>query len=602
VIETGLHRELHADAPLATQIVRFVARRHESVVLADATSDQRFTTDPHVVAHRPKSVLAMALLHRGQLSAVVYLENNMGTKVFNPARVERIGFIAAHAAAALENAKLYGEVRLANENLEQKVLQRTTELRERNRDMRLVLDNVNQGLLTVDAHGRLAGERSSVVNEWLRSYEGNPLFAALCSELDPAFARAFEVGFQALIEDVMPLELCLDQLPRRMKSRQRELGLTYSPILSGSRVDGLLIIINDLTEELRRAREEAEQQDQLAVFQHLVNDRRGLGMFFSEAKQLIAALQAAQIDLATRKRMLHTLKGNAGQLGLQLFARQCHELEEALFEQRDTLAAWTALQSRWHQLAQLMNAVLGERGEDVLEISQSAVREVAHRLRQGEPAAAIAAELDAWRTEPVARPLARLAEHGQALASRLGRSRLTMEIESSGLHVGLDEASPLWAALVHLVRNAIDHGIEPSSERQRQGKSAGGLLRFTATLRGSQFVLAVQDDGRGIAWHKVEQLAEQRGLAHESRADLIDALLADEFSTRSDATDTSGRGVGMAAVHRAVRALGGQLDVESEPGRGCCWRLTIPASAIRASRQHEAPSGSHQIDSRSVAV
>jgi chemotaxis protein histidine kinase CheA len=88
-----------------------------------------------------------------------------------------------------------------------------------------------------------------------------------------------------------------------------------------------------------------------------------------------------------------------------------------------------------------------------------------------------------------------------------------------------------------------------------------------------------------------------RGLPSSSLADLVNALLAPDISTRSEVTDTSGRGVGMSAVDRDVRALGGSLSVESEPGHGCCWIIDVPGARIGAfGLGHESGSKARQSD------
>src|SRR5262249_3550758 len=138
-----------------------------------------------------------------------------------------------------------------------------------------------------------------------------------------------------------------------------------------------------------------------------------------------------------------------------------------------------------------------------------------------------------------------------------------------------------WASLVHVVRNAVDHGIETKDERLGQGKSPEGHLVLRALHTSRELRVEIEDDGRGIDWVKVAELASRRGLLHETRADLIGAILADGFSTKSEVTATSGRGVGMSAIHQQVMDLGGTLSVRSEPEHGTCWLFQLPLSSVR---------------------
>jgi two-component system chemotaxis sensor kinase CheA len=144
------------------------------------------------------------------------------------------------------------------------------------------------------------------------------------------------------------------------------------------------------------------------------------------------------------------------------------------------------------------------------------------------------------------------------------------------VHLDPDRFAPLWSALVHVVRNAVDHGLEHPEDRESAGKTPHGRLRLAAQIRGSDVVIEIEDDGRGVDWSTIERIAAERGLPYATRADLVDAMLRPDFSTRSEVTTSSGRGVGMAEVAERVRAFGGTLLVESELNVGTKWRVIVP--------------------------
>lgn len=136
--------------------------------------------------------------------------------------------------------------------------------------------------------------------------------------------------------------------------------------------------------------------------------------------------------------------------------------------------------------------------------------------------------------------------------------------------------------LTHLIRNAIDHGIEASTDRIAAGKPAQGLLALRAYHAGGQVVVEVTDDGKGIDPDKVAAKAVQSGVRTASQvaamapADLLQLLFLPGFSTAEQVTNVSGRGVGMDVVRTKIEAIGGAVDVESTMGRGTTWRLRIP--------------------------
>jgi two-component system chemotaxis sensor kinase CheA len=444
---------------------------------------------------------------------------------------------------------------------------------ERNRDMRLVLDNVEQGLLTIDLAGRLAQERSAAVDRWFGAYAGQPSFVEHLGAVDGAFAEAFEVGYSALLEGVLPRDLCLQQLPSRLRAGPRELECTYAPILDRAELGGLLIVVDDVTERLRGAREGAEQRDLLALFQWSMRDRGGCQGMVDEATHLLDQLAGGGLDTSTQKRLLHTLKGNAGVAGMVLFASLCHAAEEELIEQGALPEATLSdLRGRWR----VATEALGASGRSAVDISSGDVDALSRRIREGASPAELLDRLASWQNEPVERPLVRLAQHARALAKRIGKGDITVDVEAVALRLDPRRWSALWAVLVHVVQNAVDHGLESPPEREAAGKLGPARLALTATASPAELVLEVRDDGRGIDWAAVGRLAAARGLPGDGEHELLRALLSPDFSTREQATETSGRGVGLSAVDERVREMGGAIAIESRAGEGTCWRFSFP--------------------------
>jgi predicted ATPase/serine phosphatase RsbU (regulator of sigma subunit) len=135
-IQLGVRQPVEQSTDLAASVVQYVARSKETVVLANATAEPRFARDRYIASRQPRSLLCLAMMHQGRLVGVLYLENNAVTNAFNPERVEILQLVAAQAAVAVENAKLYGELRSAtdqlrrtNDTLEAQVAERTDELR-----------------------------------------------------------------------------------------------------------------------------------------------------------------------------------------------------------------------------------------------------------------------------------------------------------------------------------------------------------------------------------------------------------------------------------------------------------------------------------------
>lgn len=178
------------------------------------------------------------------------------------------------------------------------------------------------------------------------------------------------------------------------------------------------------------------------------------------------------------------------------------------------------------------------------------------------------------RFPPAIRNVAR--EHGK---------RVRVVVEGAGVTVDQQVLELVDDALVHLVRNCVDHGIEPPGQRKAVGKSEVGTITLAARQLGSRVEIVVRDDGRGISADVIRRVAVERGVVTKDEAgDLGDdaalrLLFRPGFSTRDAASHTSGRGVGLDVVAHQVQTLGGTVELTTEVGSGTIFTLLLPVSA-----------------------
>jgi len=157
-----------------------------------------------------------------------------------------------------------------------------------------------------------------------------------------------------------------------------------------------------------------------------------------------------------------------------------------------------------------------------------------------------------------------------------------VRLEVSGADTELDKliVEELVDPLMHIVRNSIDHGIEPVEERMAAGKDVQGCIKINAFQRGNHVVISVSDDGKGIDRAALFAKAESLGLISEdaelSDREVLNLIFSPGLSTQSQVSETSGRGVGMDVVRENVMALGGAVEVESIAGRGTTISMTLP--------------------------
>jgi len=160
--------------------------------------------------------------------------------------------------------------------------------------------------------------------------------------------------------------------------------------------------------------------------------------------------------------------------------------------------------------------------------------------------------------------------------------QVTLEIDGGDVEIDREMLEMIRDPLTHIVRNAIDHGIESPAERRGAGKKEAGCLRVCARQAGNQILLEISDDGRGIDGDKLVSRAVAAGIVTAERAERLTApqktalVFEPGLSTAAAVTDLSGRGVGMDVVRANVERIGGLVDVESRTGQGVCLTLRVP--------------------------
>jgi signal transduction histidine kinase len=458
---------------------------------------------------------------------------------------------------------------------------REERINARNRDMRLVLDNVGQGFITLDVEGTMSDEHSKIVDEWFGAPTGAMPFWDYISRVDPAKGQWFQLGWQSVHENVLPLALSLDQLPRVVQKGNQTFELAYRPILRGELLDKTIVVITDITERVERERAEQAQREMMSIFHHILSDRLALEEFFTEATSLVDAIVSSNgADHGLMARNVHTLKGNCALFGLESVSRFCHDLEDRMKESPEPIGykEKEALRALWNKALEVRSMLA--KNEGFVELDRDEYEGFQEDLKRRVDHAALAQTVASWRFEPASKRIALLGDQVQRLASRLGRTKVTVVSEVTTLRLPPRRWGPFWSAFAHVIRNAVDHGIETPEERARAGKPEQAKVTLGVAREGQHAVVTIRDDGRGIDWDKIAAKAMERDLPHETKADLEEALFTDGVTSRDDVTDTSGRGVGLGAVRALVRQLGGRIEIESKRGVGTTFRFIMPQSML----------------------
>jgi len=458
--------------------------------------------------------------------------------------------------------------------LERIVRSRTAALDARNGDLRRVLDNVGQGFVLLGRDAVVPAERAAVFDAWFGPcVEGETLHDCLARRA-PESAGWFRFGWEEVFDGALPMDVSLAQLPRRVVAGERALDVEYRLVDEGA-APKVLLVITDVTERLAQEENERAQREVVVAFSRAVGDRAGFVAFLEETERLLDEVDDADLDDASRKRALHTVKGNAAVFGLLRFAEACHALEDQAAEVGALNAAdVAALRDVWRGFLSRVTEALGPSTQGQVSLDRDELERLRAALRDRRVGPEeLLHQVNRWLLDPVRPRLEQLAQQAERLAASLGYAHLDVRVEDGDARVQGARWRPLWAAMIHLVRNAVDHGVDTPEERAAAGKAPRATIVLRAEESAGAMVIEVRDDGRGIDRTTLEARARQRGL--ELGAE--DAVFVDGLSTRDVVSENSGRGVGMSAVRAVCASLGGTVRVTSAAGEGTTVRIVSPS-------------------------
>jgi two-component system chemotaxis sensor kinase CheA len=462
-------------------------------------------------------------------------------------------------------------------HLEGLVSVRTRELAARNAAMRLVLDNVEQGLATVDRDGTLHEEASDAFrNRFGSTAKPRPFYEAL-SPQDERLALYLKLGWEQVADGFLPYDVSVEQLPKRFDLDGRHFTLSVKPILEGEELSGALLVVTDVTEELEARREQARQREEIEIFRRIARDKASFMAFLEETGGLVDRLQATGLGAHEQLSLVHTIKGNAAQYDVRSVSDVAHDLESTIADGHTSVGAdeLKGLLAAWKALVEQTTALLGA-SESSIELSRKELERILDRVSSGATATQVVTRLRMLFDEPVGVRLARLGEHAERLAARLGKPAPSITIQADDLRLPRGPYAGFWSALVHVVRNAVDHGIEDPAVRTAQGKPEHGTLTFHARLEDRTVVIEIVDDGAGVDWDTLAAKARAAGLPSTRREDVERAMFTAGVTSQRAVTDVSGRGVGLAAVWEATAKAGGTVRVSSTRGKETRFVFRLP--------------------------
>ena len=314
------------------------------------------------------------------------------------------------------------------------------------------------------------------------------------------------------------------------------------------------------------------------LLDELVNLAGETSIFRGRIEQQVSDAQTALNEMETTiERMRDQLRRLDTETQGRILSRQQVDAERLGYEEFDPLEM-----DRHSQLQQLSRALF-ESASDLLDLKETLERRNhdAENLlqQQGRINTELQEGLMRTRMVPFERMLPRLKRIVRQVAEELNKD-VAFIIGNAEGEMDRNVLERMAAPLEHMLRNAVDHGLESAEVRLAAGKPAQGTITLDLTREGGDIVFDIRDDGAGVPLEAVRRKAIKRGLlapdAELSDRDVLQFILQPGFSTAEKITQISGRGVGMDVVHEEVRQLGGTMSIDSVPGQGVHFRIRLP--------------------------
>ncbi len=587
-------------------VEQIIARKHPLLL-------NQVEPPPLIPGTQPDRLVLAPLLDQGEVTGVLLAMGGPAKVAFNDRDALFLETLARMAMMASKNSHMLQVIQIQVQTLEDRVLEKTQAIRN-------LLNYTGQGILAFGDDYRIHNDYSAPCLEFF----GEPIAGKNALELlfpgDSPDAQKSRAATQELMDLLLSgtgtLDLFEDFLPQEIELKARILSVGYRLIPSvGHEGPRLMVLLDDVTRERQLTREVEDEKERHELILRVALDREGFLQFLRDAERLFQQLEEdlqvplEQLDLNAVMRHFHTLKGGGASYGLKLLAEHAHSLEESLEPVRrqteelsvervqELIGALPILRDKLNEQLKVLKGTALERdltrNERSFQLSESRLHQLKHDFRtllqehnsSTELQNTVEATLTQLERQPLGPVLYKYATQARGLAERLGK-QVQVHVSGEAVEVRHTPLESLFSALVHLVRNAVDHGLESPEDRVAQGKPPEGHLWIEATLTGTCLELRIREDGRGVDVSQVKNRALEKGLASEeeveqwSDAQALDCLFQPGFTTKAAVTATSGRGVGLDAVRDEVLRLQGKIDLQSTFGAGTEFRLQLPNEQI----------------------
>lgn len=509
---------------------------------------------------------------------------------------------------ASENAKMYNEIKEMNEELEDKVEQRTVQLSNSRKALKSLLDNAGQGFLTFGKDYRV-GEVFSIqctdlFKKDIKDKKIQDLLFKNNSEDELIFKSIIEEIFNT--DDSYKIKVLMELLPEEIEINNRNLFLEYKIITEDEAYEDkmIMIVLTDISEK-RQLENKIEREKE--VLEMIVNSI----IYYEDLRELINSydrfynsylenilnsdLQAEAISYEILTK-IHTFRGNFAQINMLKTANKLCIIEDNLSNlmrnhnelNRDDIRAIVDKDMICDAIKEDFETITAILGKDYFNdekviVLKTKLREIEQAIKEnfGEEAEEVISRIERLTYIPLKRLLFPYGKYIERIAGNLQKQIYPFEIHGEDINVDPNKYHNLMRAMVHIFRNMVDHGIESAQDRIEKGKDEYGRISCSLKREGKYIKIEIQDDGCGIDLEALKKKIIEKGLLSFteleklSEKEIIEYIFEKGFTTREKCTELSGKGLGLYHLKKQVKKYGGIIEVQTKADKGTTFIITI---------------------------
>jgi two-component system chemotaxis sensor kinase CheA len=490
--------------------------------------------------------------------------------------------------AQLKNAQ--EELKKYSENLEKIVEERTKELMDTNRFIKLMINSLDVGLIAIDLSGDcLEGHSKMAEIIFEMPLKKTKLWNVLrIPETEVAQTKKWlEISFQELL----PFNEMVDLMPGLINVNGKKIGLDYYPMRdSNEKIQSIILLARDKSIEFKATQDAKEKTELVARILRYLKSAQNYKTYIDECGDQITQVEKLctnkSNDWDTILRLFHSIKGSSQLFSFNVTAELAHICEEISIGIRDGEESfWPQLNEKIIELKKSFNSTHKETLEILsiqetlthrnykLSTVESFFNSLKNEIKNEE---IINLFFNYFMQDSLHEILSQFQIALDDTCVQLGKQCNPMKITGKDVYLKSSDYSGFFSNMVHIFRNIGDHGLEAQGERE---------IIVNTEHDGKDLIITVTDDGRGIDPQRIRQKLSEKNILHENMNNevVIQQIFNGDLSTKEEVTNISGRGVGLSGLKDEVEKLGGNISVKSVLGKGSVFRMVVPTPTLKKS-------------------